>query len=130
MLGALPQAELAQLHRVAHVFVLTSAYEGLPLVVLEALACGTPIVTTATGETPKLLNSHSGVVCAQRQPECIAGALHDCLTHPEKFPAEACVQTASPYAACTVVSDVYQDMWRRWQSRRGGVIPSLLESGM
>lgn len=127
MLGALPQAELAQLHRVCNVFVLTSAYEGLPLVVLEALACGTPIVTTATGETPKLLNCESGVVCAERQPEAIASALRDCLAHPEKFPAEACVQTASPYAACTVVSDVYNNMLRRWELSRGGVTPPLQE---
>jgi glycosyltransferase involved in cell wall biosynthesis len=119
MLGALPQAELAQLHRVSSVFVLTSAYEGLPLVVLEALACGTPIVTTATGETPKLLDSHSGVVCAEPQPECIASALRGCLAHPEKLRAEACVQTASPYAARTVISDIYNDMLRRWELSKG-----------
>ncbi len=115
MLGALSQNELAQLHRVSSVFILTSAYEGLPLVVLEALACGTPIVTTATGETPKLLNSDSGVVVAQRQPDCIASCLRQVLTHAEKYPPEACVRTASPYAAKTVVRDVYNDMLRRWE---------------
>jgi glycosyltransferase involved in cell wall biosynthesis len=127
MLGALPQGELAQLHPVCSVFVLTSAYEGLPLVALEALACGTPIVTTATGETPRLLNSHSGVVCAERQPECIASALRECLTYPEKFPAQACVQTASPYAASTVMNDVYSNMWQRWELSRGRGTPLVIK---
>ncbi len=52
MLGPVNQARLANLHRLCSVFVLSSAYEGLPLVVLEALACGTPVVTTRCGETP------------------------------------------------------------------------------
>jgi glycosyltransferase involved in cell wall biosynthesis len=56
MLGSVRQAELAELHRICNAFVLTSAYEGLPLVALEALACGTPVVTTRCGETPNLLS--------------------------------------------------------------------------
>ena len=44
--GILPQQELAGLFRQSQVFVLPSFYEGLPLVLLEALACGMRIVTT------------------------------------------------------------------------------------
>lgn len=44
--GLLPQRELAQLMRRCHLFVLPSFFEGLPLVLLEALACGCRLVTT------------------------------------------------------------------------------------
>ncbi len=45
-LGALSQAELSHVFRSSRVFVLSSFYEGLPLVLLEALACGCRVVTT------------------------------------------------------------------------------------
>ncbi|OYD90252.1 glycoside hydrolase [Nostoc sp. 'Peltigera membranacea cyanobiont' 210A] len=118
MLGAVPIQELAGLHRISNVFVLSSAYEGLPLVVLEALASGTPIVTTRCGETPKLLSADNGVVCEQRSPECLADALQQVILHPENYPSASCVRAAQPYAARTVVRDVYSDMFTRWEKRK------------
>lgn len=117
MLGAVKQKQLADLHRVCHALVLTSAFEGLPLVVLEALACGTPIVTTLAGETPKLLSPDSGLVCEQRTPECIAQAIQQVVMNPQNYPVAACVRAAKPYAAKTVVDGMYQQMWQRWQSQ-------------
>ncbi|HMK64613.1 MAG TPA: glycosyltransferase family 4 protein [Thermodesulfobacteriota bacterium] len=44
--GTMPQARLADIFKQAHVFVLPSLFEGLPLVVLESLACGCRVVAT------------------------------------------------------------------------------------
>lgn len=117
MLGALSQTELADLHRVCDVFVLSSAYEGLPLVALEALACGTPVVTTRTGETPLLLTHDSGVVCNERTPECIASALRQVLSKSNNFSQKACTHVARPYAARTVVNGIYTHMLNRWNEK-------------
>lgn len=46
LLGPLPQAQLAELFRQSDVFVLPSFFEGLPLVNLEAMACGCKVVCT------------------------------------------------------------------------------------
>jgi len=117
MLGAVNQEKLAELHRVCSTFILTSAYEGLPLVVLEALACGTPVVTTRCGETPNLLAADSGVVSSERTPVCIADALRKVLLNPDNYPIESCVRAAQPYSARTVVTDAYKEMWHRWEQR-------------
>ena len=45
-LGALPQDELEELLRVSDIFILPSFYEGLPLVVIEALASGAKVIST------------------------------------------------------------------------------------
>lgn len=44
--GMMPQKDLADLFRKSHLFVFPSFFEGLPLVLLEALACGLRVVTT------------------------------------------------------------------------------------
>jgi glycosyltransferase involved in cell wall biosynthesis len=117
MLGPVDQDKLAKLLRICSVFVLTSAYEGLPVVVLEALACGTPIVTTRCGETPNLLSADNGVVCQERTPNAVADALLQVLRQPGNYPSEACIQAVEPYSARSVVGAIYQDMWSRWQQQ-------------
>ena len=116
MLSPVKQKELAHLHRIAHGCVLTSVYEGLPLVLLEALACGTPVVTTAVGETPRLLQAECGIVCRDRHPKTIASAWNTLLNEPERFPSQACVSNAQPFSAKAIVESIYNDMRQRWQS--------------
>jgi glycosyltransferase involved in cell wall biosynthesis len=61
--GAVSQKRLADLMGRVHLFVLPSFFEGLPLVVLEALACGCRVVTTRLPGVVELLGSlQSGAV--------------------------------------------------------------------
>ena len=115
MLGAVPQLKLAALHQLSSIFVLSSVYEGLPLAVLEALSCGTPVVTTDSGETSNFLALDSGIVCRARTRKSIAEAIRKILQNPEDYPSTACARTAKPYSAKAVVRDVYQSMYQRWQ---------------
>ncbi len=78
--GPRPPAELPAWYGAADLFVLPSALEGCPNVVVEALACGTPVVATAVGSVPQLLaDPEVGTIVPRRDAEAVAAAIESAL---------------------------------------------------
>lgn len=71
---ALPVADLVELVRAARGAVLPVLSEGAGLPVIEALACGTPVVASAVGPLPELVGP-AGLLVEPRDPDRLAVAL-------------------------------------------------------
>lgn len=71
--GPKKRGELASWYAAADLFVLATAHEGCPNVVLEALACGTPVVATPVGSIPELLGPETGILVERDVPSIAAG---------------------------------------------------------
>jgi glycosyltransferase involved in cell wall biosynthesis len=73
--GSRDNAEIADWIGAAHVLCLPSLREGCPNVVLEALACGRPVVASAVGAIPDMLDARCGLLCEPGDPAGFADAL-------------------------------------------------------
>lgn len=66
-LGEVSQQQLPELYNCADALVLASSREGWANVLLEAMACGTPVVATNIWGTPEVIqSSEAGVLCQER----------------------------------------------------------------
>lgn len=59
----------------AHIYLMASEHEGLPLSVLEAMSCGLPVVATKAGGTIDIVNETNGILCDIDNKEQISNAL-------------------------------------------------------
>lgn len=71
------QKELAEVYSAADVFVMPTREENYPTVNMEAIACGTPVVTFRTGGSPEMLDDKTGIVVEANNIEAIEKAIKD-----------------------------------------------------
>lgn len=76
-------------------FIYTAAWDGLPVVILEAVAAGLPVVTTDSGGVTELIDNTCGWVIPQDEgPAAFAAAIKECLTNPALAARKAAVARA------------------------------------
>ena len=83
LMGAVPNEQLARWYSAADVLVLASSREGWANVLLEAMACGTPVAATKIWGTPEVVTTDAvGLLVSERSGQALAGALQVLLDAP------------------------------------------------
>jgi len=109
LLGIFPQEKLARLIRLCDLFLLTSACEGMPRVVIEALASGVPVVSTNVGEVWRVVkDNYSGLLISKHNASEISRAVAKVLENKSNFNVSNCLDAVKDYRIETVLSGIYQ----------------------
>ena len=91
-------AELAEIYTAADVYANPTREEVLGLVNLEALACGTPVITFNSGGSPECVDETCGVVVPKNDVDAMEAAIRYVTTE-RPFSPEACRAYASHFDA-------------------------------
>ncbi|MDV4343032.1 glycosyltransferase family 4 protein [Methanoculleus sp. YWC-01] len=82
--GWISHDDLSKYLNQLRLLVLPSYTEGLPNIVLEAMACGTPVLATPVGAIPDIIvDGKTGFIMENNSPECIAANIIRALNSPE-----------------------------------------------
>jgi len=88
--GRVPRPQVLRFMRAADVMLFTSRAEGLPNVVMEAMAAGLPVVSTRVGGVPEILrDGETGRLVPPDAAEAMASAVADVLADPSAASAMA-----------------------------------------
>jgi glycosyltransferase involved in cell wall biosynthesis len=122
-LGRQPHSALAELRRKAFVTIVGSRYENFPIVVLEAMAHGCPLVATRTGGIVEIIEEGSnGVLARPGDPDDLAAAVTRLLEAPEfaaklaRRAAEDAGQRYHPDAIAHQTAVFHQSVVDRWRA--------------
>ena len=86
--------ELAALYSLADVFANPTYVDNFPTTNIEALACGTPVITYNTGGSPEAIDEKTGIVIPKGDKEALKNAIVEVVTNKDKYTSDACSQRA------------------------------------
>ena len=109
--GGLDPQDVARLMQQSALLVSPSRREALGMVLIEALACGTPVVATLSGGPADIVTADVGRLVPVGDPEALAEAIAEVVDASAKFPADRLSTHALSRFDWTHVTDSYLKLY-------------------
>ncbi|MBO5357302.1 MAG: glycosyltransferase [Clostridia bacterium] len=106
------QRELAEIYTASDVYANPTREDTFPTVNMEALACGTPVVTFRTGGSPEIIDEKTGIVIENEDINELEKSIIE-VCEGDKLTKEACLERAKIYNR----SDRYEDYIKLYLAR-------------
>ena len=111
--GMIAYENVAKQLQQADAFVLFSKYENMPCVVLEALCCGLPVITSDVGGLSEIINNENGVLVNEKTQEALLKAMNEMYTNyyfNRKNISNEAISMFSYEVIGKQIKDVYEDL--------------------
>ena len=109
------RSDIPELLNAADVFVLSSDYEGNPLAVMEAMAAGKPVISTAVGGVPELVEGGCGLLVPPGEAQALSKAMKYMLENPGARASMGKVSAARALERFDlgVMTEAYEDLYKK-----------------
>lgn len=88
IVGKVPQEELAKAYSKSNLYIVSSRSETANVSMLEAMACGLPVITTICGGPESLINDKVGITIPSENPKALAEAIKKVYNSKENYKKE------------------------------------------
>lgn len=105
--------QLANLYRRAFVFVNPTYNDSFPTVNLEALACGTPVITYRTGGSPEAIDDNTGIVVEKGDINSLASGISQIISNSDRYSSANCRRRAETYFNKDIQFNKYIELYEK-----------------
>ena len=116
--GSVPYRQVAEIIRVSHVFVLFSRYENLPCVILEALCCGLPVISTSVGGITEIIDAQNGILLSSENEEQLTAAFIKMSAKYKNYNQKRISDTAAALYSYNAVGGLINSVYNKIRSSR------------
>lgn len=120
--GKVPQAELARAYSSSDLFVVSSRLETANVSMLEAMACGLPVVTTSCGGPETLINESVGIIVKSNDAQALAKGIVEAFRNINQYDRDNLrrfvVKNYSKHAMGSLVMKAYQAALQKRKAHR------------
>lgn len=110
--GEVSYRQVAEILKVSHVLVLFSRYESLPCVILEALCCGVPVISTSVGGIPEVINAGNGILVDTENEQQLTDAFTDMFNNYKSYDREKMSSAATSLYSYKAIGKLINDVYR------------------
>jgi glycosyltransferase involved in cell wall biosynthesis len=114
------RGDIPEMLSLIDIFVLPSIREGLPLAILEAMACGKPVIATNVGGVPEVIkNGINGILVQPKDPDALHNAMKELLNDAAKRKKmgregmDICAKSFSSKVMVDRIEELYETLLER-----------------
>ncbi len=111
--GIVNYEKVAEIIQQKDVFLMFSNYENLPCVISEALVCGLPVIASAVGGTPEMIDETNGCLVKKQDVDELAERIVKIIKFYSFFDRESIVKKAKLKYSYEVVGKQYYNLYRK-----------------
>jgi len=110
--GELPYNEVPEYYSRSICLVMFSNYESLPCVIVEALACGIPVISTEVGGIGEYITDKEGILIQKGDIDSLVNAMNFMLDHHKKYDRNYLADYASKNFSIEAIADQFGKIYK------------------
>lgn len=111
-LGLIPYHQVAEYIRNADALIMFSRYENLPCVILEALTCGLPVISTDVGGIREVIHEENGILIQSEQEDELLKAMDHLLQKMYIFDKQKIASSAKKKFSFEIVGRQFDELYK------------------